>query len=130
MDDINTLTFDWQSLDDNAFLKWLLISFTSAEKNPAEQKQWVEDMSDRTEKFSNVQMDIQINGVPVPASALIRELRHHLDYLANTAARELVANVGLGELEEHLRDIESDVRNLVAERLRAAGVYIPEEEDR
>lgn len=129
MDDINTLAFDWQALDENDFLKWLLISFSGADKTRDEQTEWIETMSERTDKFTNVQMDIQLNGVPVPAGALISELRRHLNGLAEQAARELVANVGFGDLEVHISDATRAIRNSLDAKLREAGIFIPERGD-
>lgn len=129
MDDINTFAFDWQALPEQDFLQFLLVSFSMADKTQDEQREWVEAMSERTDKFTNVQMDIQINGIPVPASALIRELRRHLTWIAEQAARELVSNVGFGELEDELREAEKAIRDVIHDRLRKAGIEIPERDD-
>jgi hypothetical protein len=117
-----TFRFDWQAEPDG-FLKWLLPVVI-----PVSQKaDLIEQLSAATDKFTNVELTIQVNGIQVDAQAFLTAVERNMDHSVSAEARRLLDEIGKFEdLHELLRDAERAARRSIEQRLTDAGFELPD----
>jgi hypothetical protein len=113
--------FDWHQQGENSFRKWLIPSLCSGDE--------IDLLSEATDRFTNIEIAIQINGVEIDASGWIDRLEEAFDREVPRHARKMIEDVPrLTELYDAVQDLEREVRRKIFELAREAGID-PSEND-
>jgi hypothetical protein len=117
-------TYDWQQQPDN-FLKWLLPTLISAGD-----REMFECLSEATDKFTNVTLTIQVNGVNVPVENFLSGVESNMTYYANKEAARLVTSIPrLERLREAMDDADHALRERLVQIMAEAGVDLGDTDD-
>lgn len=118
--------FDWQAQPEG-FLKWLLPTLISSRHHDG----LIDQLSAATEKFTDVRLTVQINGVDVDPAAFLTGVEMNMVHYAKAEARRLVDEIGeLALLRELLEDVERSAVRQLEQRLAAAGIELPDRDGR
>jgi len=118
--------FDWQAAPEG-FLKWLLPVLVANRRGEDQ----FDELSKITDKFTDVRLTIQVNGLEVDAENFLNGVEHNMEYYAKVEARRLLDEVGrFDDLEDLLASAKRTVMQDVEQRLSAAGIELPDREGR
>ena len=128
------MTFNWQERNrrhgmNGDFLSWLVI--TSVNKHVDKQDATYVEMSAATKQWTEVTITMQINGVEVDnaESFLERMGRQYDEEVLRAAGGLLDEHLRFTELEDSLTAIMDDAREAVRQKLRDAGIVLPDTHD-
>lgn len=111
--------YDWQR-DDEGFLKWMLPCLITGIN-----KEVFDQLSDSTNKWTHIELRIQVNGVDVPAENFLSSVKRNMTYYANQEAQRLVSEIPeLRRLHDLMEEADMALRQRLAQILTDAGVEI------
>ena len=114
--------YNWQA-EPEGFLKWFLPTVVSAQ-NQAK----FEELSEATDRFHDVRVTIQINGIEVDARKFFEGCERTLEASARAEARDMLNELGdFEEVYDVLRDLRVHLRAEILNRLSRAGIELPGE---
>jgi hypothetical protein len=123
MTDHKRFVFDWAAQTEG-FLKWF-VPTVIAEIADAPFK----ELGERTSAWSDVQVQILINGIEVNAGHFLESVERNMEHHAKQAAREMLDEVGgLDALEERIGEIRTHLMGQFEAALRERGIELPERE--
>jgi len=102
-----------------SFICWLILcSLTKAEKELEAQvgqqlsrKKFFDDLSVATDKWTKLQVTLQVNGVELPVQQTIDEMENQLDFMVENKARKLVnENTSLAGLMKALDEANYNIQ--------------------
>jgi hypothetical protein len=138
--DPTTFKFDWHALDrinwsgtDNEhfdeFLSWFLVHLVVPTEEH-ERTDWYDELSEKTNKFHNVELRILINGVEGNVQHMLESLHANMVSVAQRAAvDELRATSELRNLKRSMRALEGAVIDRLETVARGFGLTLREDED-
>jgi len=89
----------------------------------------MDELTERTKKFSDVQVRVLINGFEVDAKSFLAGVENNIEYLAGKQARRMLDEVGgLGDLEERIASIRTLLVREFEQALAARGIELPGED--
>lgn len=124
------LRYDWQATEHAAggvkgFLRWLLPTVI-----PYQDPRIMEELREATRNFTDVELGITVNGIPVDAGRFLRGVDENMDLAVNAQARRVLDEVGrFDELRRVLDDVGSAARLAVERTLDRAGFEMPVSRD-
>lgn len=122
--DGDAFTYAWQARSGD-FLHWMLPVLLSGMPEAT-----MEELAVATDKWQNVTLAIQVNGVSVPVASFLDGIERNMSYFAEQEARRLLdEGARFDELTDLIHDVERTVTTLVRARLDAAGVSIAGDDD-
>lgn len=127
-DDEKTFKFNWQK-EPEGFLKWL-IPHVLPKDDPKATMSAVDQLSKATDKFTNVELTMLINGIKVDARRFLTRVEQNMEYYARQeAARMLNEIAGFDEVQERLDTIRMHFISEVESTFRKHGIELPEWND-
>lgn len=138
--DPTTYKFNWHDLDrinwsgtDNEhfdeFLSWFLVHLV-VPTDENERTSWYDDLSERTDKFQNVELKILINGVEGNVRHMLESLHANMVTVAQRAAvDELRATGELRNLKRSMRALEGAVIDRLESVARGFGLTLSKENE-
>lgn len=139
-DDPTTFKFNWHDLDrinwsgvDNEhfdeFLSWFLVHLVvPTEAN--ERTSWYDELSEKTNKFQDVELKILINGVEGNVRHMLESLHANMVAVAQRAAvEELRATSDLRNLRRSMRALEGAVIDRLETVARGFGLTLSKEDE-
>jgi hypothetical protein len=112
--------FDWHALDRNSFLAWTV---TNAISDRHGDRDLMDRASAASDKFRNVVLTMQINGVDVNAAEFIDRVRSNMEFWSERRARELVSeSTAFPAIEDALETARLSIERTLRDQLQAAGV--------
>jgi hypothetical protein len=110
-------TYDWQQQEEG-FLKWFLPTLVTTMDSEVFNR-----LSEATDKFTNVTLTIQVNGVDVPVENFLSGVESNMTYYANKEAGRLVTSIPrLERLRELMDDADYALRERLTQIMAEAGV--------
>lgn len=112
------MNFNWHELDRDDFLSWMVVHLVAQESWDKSDGKF-EQLRDITDGFSNVTMNIQINGVEVNVSHFVDSIQSVMKYQTERAAEDLAENMldgvrgKMNAVEDVLEEVASDLREKV-----------------
>lgn len=92
--------YDWQA-DHESFKKWALVTMITKMHNAA-----VEDLSEKTKHFTEIDFGITINGVVIDGDDFFKRLEEAFDgEVKREAQRMLDENVELTDIQDRVHDL-------------------------
>jgi hypothetical protein len=119
----DVLRFDWQGTQDE-FLKWLLPSLLAQHLNAES----IDELSRLTNKFTDISVTMQVNGVSVDPTHMFESIQQTMDYSVSAAARDLLTACDADVLYDGLKQLNARVRRIIEERAAQLGVELDLEE--
>lgn len=108
--------FNWQDAPEG-IAKWLLVAVIPASQRP----DIIPRLSEATNKFTEVDLTIQVNGIEVDAGALLDRIERTMNYRAQVEAQRLLDGIGrFDDLQNLLDRVQLAAKTAVRQRLRAA----------
>lgn len=105
------MKFNWHELDRESFLSWMVVHLIAGRSN----EKLFTELSVSTNGFTEVDMHISINGVELDVKRFADSVRRNMEYMAEQAAKDTLAEYG--ELNT-FREILDEFQDSVAEKLR------------
>lgn len=124
--------FDWQKESEN-FVKWMLVNLLSKGMNYCDTGQkWLDDMTKITNDFTDVRMQVLINGVEVDTKEFVEALERSLDLTAKDEASRMVSELTplatlrdfTDKLNESLEGYDTAIRRHVQKLVKDQGIEI------
>lgn len=114
--------FNWQKEQKNSLLKWLLVTVLDTDQ--------IEEASDRTDKFTRVELKLTLNGMELDSHRFIGGLERILDAEVEAEVERYVREKlpRLNELRERLDLVEKAMGQSLLQEARNAGLEIDESE--
>jgi hypothetical protein len=118
--------FDWHAeRNEGGFLKWFLPTVMVGLSQTR-----VDELSERTHGFTDVQVQVLINGAEVNAEHFLQGVERNLEATARDEARRMLNEVGgLDALEERIAEIRNHLITQVENALSERGIELPSRED-
>ena len=118
--------FDWHAeRNEGGFLKWFLPTVMVGLSQAR-----FDELSERTSGFTEVQVQVLVNGVEVNAEHFLQGVERNLEATARDEARRMLDEVGgLGALEERIGEIRDHLITQVENALSERGIELPSRED-
>lgn len=115
--------FDWHAKPEGSFLKWAVITFVSGEDRSTD---FFDRVSEATNKFSDVELRIQLSGVEIDSEKFMARLDEAMEWAVKRNAKRMLREQvpGLSELFDTLHELESAVKAVVVEKAAAAGLEL------
>lgn len=123
------LKFDWHN-EPEGFFKWLLPHILVSKNHDL-----IDELSDKTDKFTDVQLTIQVNGVELDAQHFMDAFLAWTESGIKNFAKEMVQEPlselvpDLQQLQETVQNAERAIRNEIQKKLKAAGIEINLDEE-
>lgn len=120
-------SFNWHNLsrDYNDILSWLIPTIIAEEKPTVKTKDLVSTLSDATDKFTKVKIEMTVNGVSVNGAKLIIRLWEAMQDQANQRAKKMIEEfVYLNEAEEIFRETMRAAQESLIRKLKDSGFDI------
>lgn len=119
---VQPFVFDWKR-EPESFLKWLLPTVMVGVSS-----EQMAELADATKEWSEVRVQVLINGVEVNAQQFFEGVERNMDDRARRAAKDMLDEVGgFDALEERIREIRAHLIAKTEEALRERGIELPEE---
>lgn len=116
-------SFNWHA-EPEGFLKWLIPTVISGLKDGGFKR-----ISEATTDFTDVRINMQINGVPVDALAFIAGVHRNMDYAVGVEAQRIVREeTKFSEVEDLVHDAMKAVRRSLLKQLEKAGIELRDED--
>ncbi len=117
-------TFDWHAEADQSFLGWAFLHFAGFSEIGREKFDRVSDLSNR---FTNVELGITVNGVEMDAKAFIDAVDQAMNWAVEREAAKMIASSAqLHGLHEALQDLERGVKEHAIQLAAEAGIELTE----
>ena len=117
-------TFDWHK-EPEGFLKWMLTHVAAASKDD----ELFDELSDASDQFTNVELQILVNGVEVDAKGFVERIEWAMDRGVEDEAKRLVRDMHrLGDLKDAVHDFERGIKNKMREFARDQGIELDTED--
>jgi hypothetical protein len=117
-------TFDWHAEGRDSFVGWALVHILPPMTNEQMGK-----LSEETDKFTNVTLTIQVNGIEMDAKPFLDGIDRNMEHFAKVEARKMVAAMTkLNRMDRLMEFLQEQVELVAREELRDAGIEIPEGE--
>jgi hypothetical protein len=104
--------FDWHARKQD-FVKWMFVHLISGNR---EQDPKFEKLSEATNKFRNVQLTMQVNGIELDAEKFIEYVEHSIKTYSKNAAKRIVED-SIPDLEE-LQEAVYNAQRALADKLK------------
>lgn len=118
------MAFDWQAMNQDEFLYWALPSILSGISEAD-----LERFSEATNKFTNVEIGMTINGIPADGERFLIRLNETMeDRIKKEAARIVAEHTRLTQVEEIVESIMTTAKEAINDDLRAIGIESRREE--
>lgn len=118
--------FDWQKEGRNSFLHWFLPTVMVGTHDNGV----MDELSEKTDKFTDVHLQILINGVEVNAEHFLESVEANIKAGAKDEARRMLDDVGgLDQLEDRINLIRQPLINKVENALAEMGIELPNSDD-
>ena len=109
--------FNWHELDRDSFLSWLVVHVIAGDRSLSDR------VSEASDKFQNVALAMQINGVEVNAVEFTNRVKSNMTYWSERRARELVSeSTAFPAIEDALDVARRSIEDTLRRQLREAGV--------
>ncbi len=117
--------FDWQARGED-FVKWMFVHLIADQRDADPQ---FERLSEATDKFTNVKLTMQVNGIEVNAKNFIESVEFAYKQHAENTAKEIVAEAipDLSELQDAVFEAQRALEKKLRESMRNVGVEWYEE---
>lgn len=113
-------TYDWQE-EGETFWKWLVPSLISREQFDEQ----YDALSEATDRFTNVEIGVTINGIEIDAKQFFEGLDERLDYEVRREAKDMLdESERLNELNEVVYEFTQDVRRAIQKAAREHGIEV------
>ena len=106
-------TFNWHD-DRDSFFSWMVTSLISP---VAQERDNFEELSAATDKFRNVTLTMQINGISVPVNNFIDGIKHNMEYWATKEAERMLSEAGFDSISDLICNVERELISTVRQRL-------------
>lgn len=117
--------YDWAKEPHTSFLGWFLPT-VMVDVDSDQQA----DLAKRTRRWTDVQVQVLINGVEVDARNFLDSVERNIEHCARNAARDMLNNViRLDDLEDRVTQIRVALIEQVEAALREQGIELPDDED-
>lgn len=115
------MNFNWHELDSDGFLSWMVVNLISQDSWDKSNGKF-EQLRDLTDGFSNVTMNIQINGVEVNVSHFVDSIQAVMKHQTERAAENLAENMldGVREKTDQIEDMLEEVAHDLRDKVNAA----------
>jgi len=124
------MKFNWHDesrRDRTSFKSWLVTNLISPVSRDKDQ---FDAISKATDKFTNVEITMQINGIEVPTEQFVDGIESNMNYLTEKSAKEQVRDMtDLVELEDAISALRFELTNKVYELANKNGIELEREED-
>lgn len=112
------MNFNWHELDGNSFLSWMVVHLLATGKA----KDMFEEFSELTDKFNDVTMTIQINGIEVDVEHFVECIQEVMKLETQKAAGEIAEGMldGVREKTNRIEDMLEEVAYDLREKVNAA----------
>lgn len=118
---VTPFTFNWAA-EPEGFLKWFLPTVLGGMLNDG----FMEDLTQRTNTYKDVQVQVLINGLEVDAKHFLESVERNLELEAAKEARRMLNDVGgLEALEQRIGEIRAVLVAKVEEALAERGIELP-----
>jgi hypothetical protein len=121
-------TFDWHKENEGqgTFLAWFLLHLISEESN----KELFDSLSERTDKWHNVELGVTINGVELSTESFIARLDQMMESEVKREAKNMITeSVQLRELNDFAYDLTQAFKQRARSAAEEMGIEIDEYED-
>lgn len=125
-DTTEPFVFDWHSeRNEGGFLKWFLPTVMVGLPQAR-----FDELSEQTSGFTEIQVQVLINGVEVNAEHFLQGVERNMESHARDEARRMLDEVGgLNALEERIGEIRSHLIAQVEKALSERGIELPSREE-
>lgn len=121
------MTYNWQTMDRDEFLSWIL-PVAIAESAP----ELIEHLSEATNKFTEVTVVIGINGIRLDGERLLTAMyslmQHQIKREATRLIQESPGYEKIQDAEDSVAEILKDAQRAIKHRYQAAGLEFPSED--
>jgi hypothetical protein len=119
------LIYNWQT-EPEGFLKWLLVSIVPRDSDV----EVFEKLSDATDKFTNIELSISVNGIEMDAQRFLDGVQRNMNHNVELEANSLLSQFGrFDELREMLDAVEYAAKKAIEDELTKNGISIEIYED-
>lgn len=125
---VESKVFDWveESKNHDSFLSWMFINLLT----PVDHVQQ-ERIAEKTDKYSKVELTIQINGEPVNADYFVESIERNMHYFAEARAKEMIGELSkLDALHDLTNTLTGAVRSAVDEATKGSVLENWRDDDR
>jgi Mg2+ and Co2+ transporter CorA len=98
------MTFDWHELNHDGFLSWMVVHLVAVDRNAGNGEDIFEQLSERTKRFTEVDMKISINGIDIPVDTFVDRIQGNMKYYARRASEEIAGDI-TSEIDDKVRDM-------------------------
>lgn len=139
--DSTKFTFNWHNLDRvnwsssndhggfDEFLSWFLVHLV-VPTDENERTSWYDELSERTGKFSNVELKIIVNGVEGNVRHVLESIHANMvRHARNAAVEELRSSSEFRSMKRMLRALEGAVVDRAEQVARGFGLTLHDEEN-
>lgn len=137
--DPTTFTFNWHDLDGHnwsgtgysfeSFVSWFLVHLVVPTEDQ-ERTSWYDDLSEKTNKFENVDLKILVNSVEVNAEHALASIHNNMvRYAQNAAVEELRKVEEFRSLKRAMRGLEGAVVDRLESVARGFGLTLRDGDD-
>lgn len=139
-DDSTTFTFNWHDLEKiswsesneesfNQFLSWFLVHLVVPTEEH-ERSHWYDEISKKTDQFSNVELKILINGVEGNVKHVLTSVHANMVHYARQAAlEELRSSTEFRNMRRIMRSLEGAVVDRMEQVARGFGLTLESDDD-
>lgn len=116
--------YDWVAAPEG-FRKWFLPTVMAGDMDGL-----MVTLGERTAGWSDVRVQILINGIEVNAGHFLESVERNMDLAALREARRMLDEVGgLDQLEERIREIRTHLMDQFEAALRERGIELPDRDE-
>lgn len=110
------MIFDYHKTDSSSFLHHLVLSAIS-DVAPLGEKQKFDELSERTKKWTEIDMHLTMNGEEIDLGKFLEKLASQYDWQIEHAAKRLWRDaVDVSEIEQILFDVKVHMKKKLAEK--------------
>lgn len=129
MSELHTTGFDWHAQPHTSFLSWLVTAVLTRDEDKGVWATQFEALSEATDKFHNIVLTMQINGIEVDAMAFVTGVERNMDLSVAREADRIVRECHpMDDIAELVSGLESDIKKAAFAKLRALGIEFDEDE--
>lgn len=121
------MKFNWHELDHDSFLSWMVINLITDQQ--AEYDGY-EALRKATNDFTQVDLVITINGIPMGVEHFVEAIRKNMTRFAEQAAREQLSDMAeLKRLRDSVVALEDALSLKISDYAQAVGLELDEDRD-
>ena len=114
--------FNW--IEQNNVLQWMIPTLLAGGD-----RELFDKVEEATDKFTNVDLKVTINGVNVPVEHLIKSVEDNVEYQAKKIAKERLSDPGINRIVGLISEFAEDVKNNLFILAEQAGFEFDPDED-